>query len=1028
MIVPSRQTALAYLVLGLVAVLGYALLSTGVVLLSRGYIAPDNPVLLGAAAFLMAILFQPALRVIQRGLSRVSLTPENQLSMATTVLAPEPTASPQGGVSVIEEQTAAEAFSRALAHMDVPGEIARELRVTLETMLGATNVHVFIPDNGAQQLIAAPDGTNRPTTDLRFEINGALSQALAAAHSVFVLHNLDALPDTLRTEQARLRVLGPQVLARVQCGPALDGFVAVGPRYDRKPYANDELRLIATLADQTGVALERAAVVNDLERRVRDLNVISQMSQALSFTLAYDDLLELIYAQTSKILPAAHFAIALQDPKRATLNYAFYLEGDERDSALEGRAVPAAHVLEREVARSGAPLLFNDYPAEVRRRGLLPDPRGYACWASVPLISGQDILGLLTAAGDVAYSEDQLKIFSTVADQAAGALTRARLLREAETRARQLATLNDISLTISSTLDLDRLLERVVASAVDVLGAEAGSLYLIDEESGAYVFRVAVGPVGQELVGTLMPPGRGFVGEAIEHGRAVIVNDAQHDSRWFKGADETTGFITRNLITVPLRFKDKSIGAIQLLNKRDGSRFTEDDQNLLAALAAPAAISIENARLFTQTDQALASRVEELSIMQRIDRELNTSLDIQRVMDLTIDWALKRTGAAAGSVSILTDEGLQIVATRGYVTTVEGMQNRPIPIDRGIMGRVARTGRISLVRDVRQDPDYRGVLSETRSQLTLPILHEQRVVGVINLESHGLDAFSDEHIGFVTRLVDHASIAIANARLYAQVAAANVAKSDLMSFVAHELKTPMTPIKGYTDILLSNAVGPLSDGQRQFLNVIRNNIERMKTIVTDMNDSARIEAGKLRLEKVVLDPRPLIDEALATARALFESKQQSLSVELPAELPNILADGTRFSQVLHNLLSNAHKYTPESGHIVLRGEAHDGELHIAVQDNGIGIAPEDQGRLFQKFFRAEDRLAREMAPGTGLGLNIVKNLVELQGGRIWFESELRRGSTFHFTVPLAPSPSHGGAPGTLSAPSSLSALPGEGLG
>jgi len=992
MIVPSRQTALAYLVLGLVAVLGYALLATGATLLFNGLVGPDHPLLLGLAAFLLAIVFQPVLRAVQNGLSRLG-PPSGAIGGGAPVPASVE------GAALIEEQGVAEAFSRALAHMTVPGEIARELRVTLETILGATNVHVFIPDPNGRQLIAAPDGNNRPTSELRFELRGPLTQALTA-RTPLRIRDLNALPEALRPEQARLRVLGPQVLAPLHCGPGLDGFVALGQR-DSGAYTGEALRLIAALADQTGVALERAAVVNDLERRVRDLNVISQMSQALSFTLAYDDLLELLYAQTSKILPAAHFAIALQDPRRSTLNYAFYLDDDERDTTLEGRTVPAAHVLEREVARSGAPLLFNDYPDELKRRGLTPDPRGYACWIAVPLISGQDILGLLTAAGPESYTEDQLKIFNTVADQAAGALTRARLLREAETRARQLSTLNDISLTISSTLDLDRLLERVVASAVDVLGAEAGSLYLIDDESGGYVFRVAVGPVGQELVGTRMPPGRGFVGEAIEHGRAVIVNDAQHDPRWFKGADETTGFITRNLITVPLRFKDKAIGAIQLLNKRDGSRFTEDDQNLLAALAAPAAIAIENARLFTQTDQALAARVEELSIMQRIDRELNTSLDIQRVMDLTIDWALTRTGAIAGSVSILTDEGLQIVATRGYGDTVEGMQNRPIPIDRGIMGRVARTGRISLVRDVRQDPDYRGVLAETRSQMTLPILHEQRVVGVINLESHGLDAFSDEHIGFVTRLVDHASIAIANARLYAQVAAANVAKSDLMSFVAHELKTPMTPIKGYTDILLSGAVGQLSDGQRQFLNVIRNNIERMKTIVTDMNDSARIEAGKLRLEVNALDPRPLIDDALATARTLFESKKQSLSVELPAELPQINADGTRFSQVLHNLLSNAHKYTPESGHIVLRAETLAGELHIAVQDNGIGIAPEDQARLFQKFFRADDRLAREMAPGTGLGLNIVKNLVELQGGRIWFESELRRGSTFHFTAPLA---------------------------
>jgi signal transduction histidine kinase len=362
---------------------------------------------------------------------------------------------------------------------------------------------------------------------------------------------------------------------------------------------------------------------------------------------------------------------------------------------------------------------------------------------------------------------------------------------------------------------------------------------------------------------------------------------------------------------------------------------------------------------------------------------------------------------------MVTDAGINIIATRGYGDTVEQLRDKPLPIDRGLMGKVVRTGELSRVRDVRADPDYRGILAATRSQLTIPIVREQSVVGLINLESPELDGFSDDQIAFVSRLLDHASVAITNARLYAEVHAANIAKSDFVSIAAHELRTPMTAIKMSAELILAGAVGAINDTQRQFLTTIKNNLDRMTTIVTDLNDITRIETGRMRLELRAFAFRTVIDDVLRASRGLIEAKQQTLTLDVPPDLPEVYADSNRAAQVLTNLLSNANKYTPELGEITLRvrvapsdpapgGDSGAGpRLHVAVQDTGLGISLEDQRRLFQKFFRSEDRAAREMAPGTGLGLNIVKNLVELQGGNIWFESEFRRGSTFHFTLPLA---------------------------
>jgi signal transduction histidine kinase len=183
----------------------------------------------------------------------------------------------------------------------------------------------------------------------------------------------------------------------------------------------------------------------------------------------------------------------------------------------------------------------------------------------------------------------------------------------------------------------------------------------------------------------------------------------------------------------------------------------------------------------------------------------------------------------------------------------------------------------------------------------------------------------------------------------------------------------------------------------------------MSTLVSDLNDNAKIEAGRLRLDFRPVEVRDVVDEVIRSTRRQVEDKRQSIELELAPDLSPVWADHTRVAQVLTNLVSNAYKYTPEGGTIIIGAEATDnqwdpeGAKHVAhfwVEDNGIGISFEDQARIFQRFFRSEDTKARE-APGTGLGLNITKSLVEMQGGRIWFNSEFRKGTTFHFTIPVS---------------------------
>ena len=232
-----------------------------------------------------------------------------------------------------------------------------------------------------------------------------------------------------------------------------------------------------------------------------------------------------------------------------------------------------------------------------------------------------------------------------------------------------------------------------------------------------------------------------------------------------------------------------------------------------------------------------------------------------------------------------------------------------------------------------------------------------------------------------------------------EAVAANKSKSEFVSVVSHELKLPMTSIKGYSDLMLGGATGSLNENQTSFLTTIRNNVNRMATLVSDLTEISRIESGNLRIEPRAVPVWDVIDEVVTLTKTQVEEKDQTLTVDIPEELPKSWCDRTRLAQILTNLVSNANKYSPEGARIRVQALRKDGMIQIMVRDNGHGMTPEDQEKLFSKFFRSADEKVRE-APGTGLGMSITRNLVELQGGKIWFESEFRKGTSFYFTVPV----------------------------
>ena len=246
-------------------------------------------------------------------------------------------------------------------------------------------------------------------------------------------------------------------------------------------------------------------------------------------------------------------------------------------------------------------------------------------------------------------------------------------------------------------------------------------------------------------------------------------------------------------------------------------------------------------------------------------------------------------------------------------------------------------------------------------------------------------------------------------------------KTDFISVVSHELRTPLTSIKGYTDLLLSGATGKVTELQSEFLGIIQSSTTRLSNLINDILDISRIESGSIQIRHEPIDYRRIVSDTLRLMKAAADEKQISMDASLPETLPSVRGDTDKVTQVLANLVSNAIKYTPEGGWVKVSLEV-TGEASVTtcVADSGIGVSDEDQPKLFQKFFRADNTSTRE-AGGTGLGLVIAKTIIELLGGAIWVESEPSRGSRFYFTLPLFLEAAGGTGPAPV-------ALPDRGIG
>lgn len=894
------------------------------------------------------------------------------------------------------EKTPARSFGNSLRHAKTaragtsaaPANPVADFLHRIGERFSPAHVHLFLLQADAKTFSSS-------TTDIAFSTDGDLAQNLASGTETRVI--APEPPADLFGDRARLFTLGARAVVALRKDGQLEGFAVLGPRGGDRKYSEEDLSQLRSWAGQ---AMAAEAQEKNIYADSRDALLL--LSRVIHSAADLDVLLELLQSQTLRLVPARSFRIALAGEASSLLSYAFYSEDGTRRKAREGVPFPIGEDLAGEVVRTGETLLTEDYSEACRIRNL-PRRERAGTWVGVPLAAGASVIGALVLLRDEPFGEADRFLLESIAAHAGPAVSRLILERLSARRSELLGALLRATRRIAGAADQKALADVILSGARDLFPCEAAFL-LLPDPAGAWVVArqdgLAEETDGLPSLGPDHPFTRPPAGERPNYIPLLPDDDPFRQAVWENGSD----FL--RAASFPLRRKEKLMGWIVLWNPSQGASLPAQEENLMQEYATTAAMALSAAGPDGQPG-APAAMADELASLQHLDQDLNSASDPLQAMAITLDWAVRYTESAAGLAAGLDGDQFNVAAVRGYPESLAPGIGSPLPSEFGALADAVHSGR-AVLRSA-EGSSSPGLLPGGKTILLVPIRRNVQTMGVLLLESELADAFSPSQMEFLERLASHAAIAIGSAQLYSEVRNADQAKSEFISFVAHELKTPMTSIRGYTDLLAQGAVGPVTQPQANFLATIRLNADRMAALVSDLNDISRIETGRLKLEFAAVALVPALEEVIDALRSQIESKEQKLTLDIPSDLPPVWVDRGRLIQILTNLFSNAQKYTLSGGAFRIAAERSSNRwdpsgppevVHVLIQDTGLGISPPEQKSIFQKFFRSEDRTVRDL-PGTGLGLNITRNLVEMHGGKIWFESELHKGTTFHFTIPVS---------------------------
>jgi signal transduction histidine kinase len=513
--------------------------------------------------------------------------------------------------------------------------------------------------------------------------------------------------------------------------------------------------------------------------------------------------------------------------------------------------------------------------------------------------------------------------------------------------------------------------------------------------------------------------GRGtIIGRAVLEGRAVHMPDVLADAEYTRLESAKIGSF-RTMLGVPLLREGVPIGVIVLIRSKVHP-FTDKQIELVTTFADQAVIAIENVRLFDEVQartSELARSVAELRALGEVSRAVSSTLKLETVLETIVGCAVQLSGSDSGIVYEF-DEVAQTFQARGsHRITAEHLaivRAEPIRFGEGAVGRAGAIREPVQVADIADErqfvaPQTRRLLVREglRSLLAIPFVREQRVLGGLVILRRELGAFSPEIVATLQTFAAQSVLAIQNARLFSeiedksrQLGLASEHKSQFLASMSHELRTPLNAIIGLTEMMVTNAARFGTEKALEPLRRVNAAGTHLLSLINEVLDLSKIEAGKLELNPEPVNLARLIDEVIGTAGQLAEKNQNRLIVEAQENLGALTADPMRLKQILLNLLSNACKFTKE-GEVALRvRKVADGRdwVELAVADTGIGLTAEQQAKLFQEFTQADSLTARRYG-GTGLGLALSRKLARMMGGDVTVTSEPGKGSVFTVRLP-----------------------------
>ncbi|CAG0926674.1 Autoinducer 2 sensor kinase/phosphatase LuxQ [Thermoflexales bacterium] len=762
--------------------------------------------------------------------------------------------------------------------------------------------------------------------------------------------------------------LGKLISLPIKLGDRLLGVLILGRTLNKPNIGPRDIQLAQALASQLAVAIDNHRLLEQSQKSVDELNRLMRLYMHEG------------WSNFSQSRAAADLREEYTRPDASPLKPEVLLQIEE---ALN-RAATTVEIKPRQVDGQSV--------------------------VSVPIELRGEIFGALTIQdADRQWTEDELTTLQSVAAQVAQSLEAARLLEESETSLQDTMVLYRTSRSVAAAQTPAEILH-AITSAIVAPQVDRAVLALLDADSPADDQVVEVIAAWER--NNPAPEQTGVSWRAsqlplIKHQSAepMIFGDLAHD----QNIDPQSRDVFMNVIgaqgiaVIPMIASGRLLGWILLEAMHEPYNFTEQEIRRYRTLAGQAAVALENRRLF----QDVQARVNELTILTRIGRRLASTLDLDEILSSVIEEAFNATKAANGGILLYNERenALELRTLRGLTPELEArLIGLVIHNGEGLVGRVLDTGEALLINDVTQEPDYQEIDSRTRSELVLPIRQGGLLLGVLNLESPIVNAFSESELRLLEAMADQAAVAITNARAYEaerqaveRMREVDRLKTQFLANMSHELRTPLNSIIGFSRVMLRGIDGPLTEMQSTDLTSIYNSGQHLLGLINNMLDLSKIEAGKMELAIESVNLVEIGKTVMSTALALIKDKTVKLEQEVPQDLPTVMADQTRVRQIILNLVSNAAKFT-EKGSIRLSMVAMPKEVMISVTDTGIGIPQDKIEHIFEEFTQVDASTTRKYG-GTGLGLAITRKFVEMHKGRIWVESQVGIGSTFNFTLP-----------------------------